>query len=222
MEYVFLFSGLCCLASFLVLRSLLRRRIFPENRITAFFLKRLDEAWTGLVVASLVMIFVVQSFAVPSGSMRPTIKEGDRLFANKFIYGARVPFTTKRLFRLRNVSAGDIVIFRFPTNDRENPHYGKRFVKRVVALGGETLRVVGGKLYVNGEERKENYVQHLDAVHEDFGPYVVPTGQVFVMGDNRDRSFDSRYWGPLEETAIEGRVWFFYWPLKRIRLVSFI
>jgi signal peptidase I len=208
-----------------------------------------DTGFSAILLASAVMFFVVQAFKIPSGSMRVTFLEGDHLFVNKFIYGVRVPFSDKKVFPFRKVTPGDIVIFRYPTEDKDSPHYGKDFIKRVVALEGQKILIKDKKVFVDGAERNEPYKQHVDPsvypkyvdmknpefqqrwqqrdmsssgneIRDNFGPITVPPGHVFVMGDNRDRSFDSRFWGPLPLTAIKGRAWLLYWPFNRFRLAK--
>lgn len=208
-----------------------------------------DTGFSAILLASVVMFFVVQAFKIPSGSMRMTFVEGDHLFVNKFIYGIPVPFTNKKISPFRQVTMGDVVIFRFPTSDKNNAHYGKDFIKRAVATQGQTLEIRDKKLFVNGVEQKEPYKQHVDniifphtpklpkdvyqgewqkgalgefagnSLRDNFGPVEVPEGHVFVMGDNRDRSYDSRFWGPLPLTAIKGKAWLLYWPLNRFRVI---
>lgn len=206
-----------------------------------------DTGFSAILLASAVMFFVVQAFKIPSGSMRVTFVEGDHLFVNKFIYGIRVPLTDKKIFPFREITSGDIVIFRYPTDDRDSPHYGKDFIKRVVALPGQKVLIKEKKLFIDGVEQVEAYKQHVDPsiypkyldmrspefqkrwetgdlsssgneIRDNFGPVTIPPNHVFVMGDNRDRSFDSRFWGPLPKDAVKGRAWLLYWPLKRFRL----
>ncbi len=208
-----------------------------------------DTGFSAILLASVVMFFVIQAFKIPSGSMRMTFVEGDHLFVNKFIYGIRIPLSDKKIFPLRKVTPGDVVIFRYPTEDPTSQHFGKDFIKRVVALEGQKVQVINKKVFVDGVEKQEPSIQHVENViykrtvemnpaefqtrwqsrdfsfiggneiRDNFGPVVVPPGMVFVMGDNRDRSFDSRFWGPLQTTAIKGKAWILYWPLNRFKLI---
>jgi signal peptidase I len=207
-----------------------------------------DTGFSAILLASFVMFFVVQAFKIPSGSMRMTFVEGDHLFVNKFIYGVPVPFTTKKVVPFRPVKQRDIVIFRFPAKSEDSPHFGKDFIKRVIATEGQTVFVKDKNVFVNGVQLVEPYKQHVDPIlfpgspwgegefqrrwesgefaslggndiRDNFGPVKVPAGSVFVMGDNRDRSFDSRFWGPLRVDAIKGKAWVLYWPLNRFHLV---
>lgn len=167
---------------------------------------------------------VVEAFKIPSGSMERTLLAGDFLLVNKLAYGAEVPFTRRRLPGLGAVRRGDVVVFQWP----EDPD--KSFVKRVVGVAGDTIAMRRGALAVNGVVRAERYAQHSDPsgdpAGEEFtwqrghtvapdgvsrpsrntwGPLVVPPGHVFVLGDNRDNSYDSRYWGFVPDTLIRGR-----------------
>ena len=206
-----------------------------------------DTGFSAILLASVVMFFVIQAFKIPSGSMRMTFIEGDHLFVNKFIYGIPIPFTDKKLFPFKKVAIDDIVIFRFPTDDKSNQHHGKDFIKRVVATEGQQVAIINKEVFVDGVKRVDLRKQHVDSVifpgtdtetknrfqelweqgefqgneiRDNFGPIVVPPGDVVVMGDNRDRSYDSRFWGPLPLKEIKGKAWLLYWPIKRFRLVK--
>jgi signal peptidase I len=223
-----------------------------------------ETVFSAVLLAAALMYFVIQAFKIPSGSMESTLLVGDHLFVNKFIYGARMPFTGKRVGKLRKVQRGDIVVFRFPSDDRKIVHcgsrqFGKDFIKRVIALPGETVEIRSGEVkidgkplgrepyaqYVDGDQRvpapsrapdaatyQKRWQEHeldleLEAMNQDasgprdfFGPVTVPDGAYFAMGDNRDRSCDSRYWGPIEERYVKGKAWFIYWPPSRMRLVQ--
>ncbi len=208
-----------------------------------------DTGFSAILLASVVMFFLVQAFKIPSGSMRMTFIEGDHLFVNKFIYGIPVPFTEKKVIPFTHVAPGDIVIFRFPAKQKTDQHYGKDFIKRCIALEGQEVKIVERKVFVDGVERDEPYKRHVDGfsfpglelppvdyqrawetgefarlagneIRDNFGPVKVPPGCIFVMGDNRDRSFDGRFWGPLKVTAIKGKAWLLYFPFKRAKLVK--
>jgi signal peptidase I len=208
-----------------------------------------DTGFSAILLASVVMFFIVQAFKIPSGSMRMTFIEGDHLFVNKFIYGIRVPFSDKKLFPFRPIQRHDIVIFRYPTDDTDSPHYGKDFIKRVIALEGQTVLIKNKKVFVDGVEQDEPFRQNDDPsvypayfnmktpefqarwqsrslansagneIRDNFGPITVPAEHLFVMGDNRDHSFDSRFWGPLPMAAVKGKAWVLYLPIKRFRII---
>ncbi len=216
-----------------------------------------ETVFSAVLLAAVLMYFVVQAFKIPSGSMRQTFLEGDHLFVNKFIYGVRVPYSGRRLLPFRPVKRGDIVVFRFPSDNPKELHcgsiqYGKDFIKRVVGLPGDTVDVHGGRVIINGQLLEETYTQYTDpfrqppsvraqgmlrAAYQDlwvrhvldrelegvmrdqFGPVKVPQGSYMVMGDNRDHSCDSRYWGPVETRYLKGKAWFIYWPPSRMGAV---
>jgi signal peptidase I len=163
--------------------------------------------------------FVIQTFYIPSGSMEDTLLIGDHLFVNRFIYGATPTRPERTLLPFRAVRRGDIVVFRSP----ENPTLD--LVKRCVAVGGDTVQVVDQQLYINGKAVNDSsYALHKNAnegfgfladprmrLRDNYGPYVVPAGHYFCMGDNRDNSYDSRFWGPLPAHLVKGRALFIYW-----------
>ncbi|MBC9783380.1 signal peptidase I [Heliobacterium chlorum] len=150
-----------------------------------------------VVLAFVIRFFLFQPFYIPSGSMEPTLMPLDRIIVSKVNYYFSEP---KR---------GDIIVFRYPLDESRD------FVKRVIALGGETVEIRNNQLYVNGEKISEPYLPPLKM--EDFGPKAVPEGQLFVMGDNRNHSDDSRRWGFVPRNNIIGKAVFLYWPLNRIR-----
>ncbi len=154
--------------------------------------------------------FVVKTFYIPSASMEDTLLIGDHLFVNRFIYGARGLGELGGLLPLRDVARGDVVIFRSPEDPRVD------MVKRCVGLPGDTVELVDKGLYVNGKRIEDgNYTKHADprllAMRDRFGPFTVPAGHYFCMGDNRDRSHDSRFWGPVPRHFVKGRAFVVYW-----------
>jgi signal peptidase I len=164
---------------------------------------------TALVLALIVRALIIQSYHIPSESMEDTLLKGDFLFANKFIYGAKVPFVDVWLPKVRDAKPGDVVIFKFP-GDRKTD-----YIKRCVAVAGQTVELKGTHLYIDGVEKQEPYAKYLygDAARRDFGPYLVPKGYIFCMGDNRDNSYDSRYWGALDTKLLRGKALFLYFSL---------
>jgi signal peptidase I len=160
--------------------------------------------------------FVTQTFYIPSGSMENTLLIGDHLFVNRFIYGPAATDLERKLLPLRTVHRGDIVVFRSP----ENPQLD--LVKRCIGQPGDEIRVVDKALFLNGKAVNDaSYAIHTDTYPDDFdphrqrrdnfGPYTVPPGHYFCMGDNRDNSNDSRFWGPLPAHMVKGRALFIYW-----------
>jgi signal peptidase I len=162
--------------------------------------------------------FVVQAFRIPSESMRDTLLVGDFLFVNKFLYGAKMPFSAARLPRIRPPARGDIIVFVSPVDGRD-------FIKRCVAVPGDTVEVRNKVLYVNRKAQDESYVRHEDrnvmlagTTNRDFmAPYVVPPEHLFMMGDNRDNSHDSRFWGALPTRLVKGKAIFIYFSVDTQR-----
>ncbi|MBU8920445.1 MAG: signal peptidase I [Bacteroidales bacterium] len=165
--------------------------------------------FTAVVLALIVRALIIQSYHIPSESMENTLLKGDFLFATKFIYGAKVPFVDLRLPAVREPKQGDIVIFKFPGDKKTD------YIKRCVALEGQTVEVKGKTLYVDGKPMEEIFTKYIhDTVpRRSFGPLKVPPGHIFVMGDNRDNSFDSRYWGPLDKKLLRGKALFIYFSV---------
>ena len=176
-----------------------------------------------ICLALLIRTFAVQAFKIPSSSMEDTLLIGDHLLVNKLAYGiqlptpamvkffgASVPFFETRLSTIwGSVKKGDIVVFKFP-NDR-----GKDYIKRVVAVGGDRIRIKKDSIYINGKRWRSPYAvfkgSQMNQPISNFGPFLVPEGHVFVMGDNRDRSYDSRYWGTVDTKDIKGKAFIIYW-----------
>jgi signal peptidase I len=152
-----------------------------------------------LVVALLIKTFLFQAFYIPSESMEPTLIDRDRVIVNKLSY------------RLHPVNRGDLVVFDRPPN--EPPTEIDELIKRVIALEGETIEGRDGVVYIDGQRLHEPYVA--DGNFGSFGPVTVPDGHVFVMGDNRTNSRDSRIFGPIDEDLIVGRAFVRVWPIGR-------
>jgi signal peptidase I len=152
---------------------------------------------------------VIQSYHIPSESMEDTLLKGDFLFATKFIYGAKVPFLDARLPAVRDPRPGDVVIFKFP-GDRKTD-----YIKRCIALEGQMVEIKGTKVFVDGKPLDEKYTKyiHKDISRRAYGPTEVPEGHIFVMGDNRDNSYDSRFWGPLDKKLLRGKALFIYFSI---------
>lgn len=172
-----------------------------------------------LILALLIRTFIVQAFKIPSGSMIPTFEIGDRIFVNKFIYGACMPFTDIRLPAVRQPQRGDIIVFVSP----ETPN--KDFVKRLIALEGETIEIKNGNIYINGKEIdhpmsvRSNYYYNRGDYGKEGEAVTVPKGYYFALGDNSANSRDSRYWGFIPKRSLIGKAILLYWPLPRIRII---
>jgi len=172
-----------------------------------------------VIFVNFARIFVFQAFKIPTGSMEDNLKVGDHIIVNKFIYG---PGPNLGVLPLRDIKRGDIIVFRYPLQPDTD------FVKRVIGMPGDTVSVRDKIVSVNGKALDEAYVVHEDpqvyplqpALQEpyrsrdQFGPFKVPDGQYFAMGDNRDRSSDSRYWGTVPRTMIKGRAFMVYWSFR--------
>ncbi len=177
-----------------------------------------------VIFVTFARIFVFQAFKIPSGSMDDNLKVGDHLIVNKFIFGAENESVLGRFLPLRPIRRGDIIVFRYP----EGPETD--FVKRVIGLPGETVTIQDKVVSINGTALDEPYVIHVDPQiypeqralpepyrsRDQFGPYVVPEGQYFAMGDNRDRSHDSRFWGSVPRSMIKGRPFMVYWSFHSV------
>jgi signal peptidase I len=175
-----------------------------------------------VIFVNFARIFVFQAFKIPTGSMEDNLKVGDHIIVNKFIYGPEPGSFLRKLLPLRDVKRGDIIVFRYPLQPDTD------FVKRVIGMPGDTVEVRDKKVSVNGKQLDEPYVIHDDPQiyplqpalpepyrsRDQFGPYTVGEGQYFAMGDNRDRSSDSRYWGTVPRSLIKGRAFMVYWSFR--------
>ncbi len=163
--------------------------------------------------------FVVQAFKIPTGSMRPTLLEGDLILVNKFIYGAKVPFTKFRLPTLRKPNRGDVIVFIYP-EDRK-----KDFIKRLIGLPGDIVEIKSGTVYVNEKPLldpvfNQRYYYNRGDFAKEGEKLVVPENSFFVLGDNSGSSKDSRYWGFVPGDNILGKAIVIYWPPQRIRVIK--
>jgi signal peptidase I len=194
--------------------------------------------WAVLVVKLFINPFILEAYEVPTGSMETTILPGDRLIVEKFTYGLHIPFTRISILPMTSPKPGNVVVFK-------SPYDGLTLVKRCVATGGDTIEIRNKRFFVNGREAQDKQVIHRDyflippmnptfssrdfqreweskslvftqAVRDNFGPVVVPRGCYFMMGDNRDESFDSRFWGPVPGHLIRGRALFIYWSWDKL------
>jgi signal peptidase I len=173
-----------------------------------------EAAVIAVLLALFIRTFVVQAFKIPSGSMEPTLLVGDHILVNKFIYGIRNPFNGKTIIPVCEPHREDVIVFVYPEDQT------KDFIKRVIGLPGDTLDFEDHKILINGKPFADKHAFYSRSEEKGgnfgnparFGPLVtVPTGHYFVMGDNRDQSYDSRWWGFVGEDAIKGKAFIIYW-----------
>ena len=196
-------------------------REFKKSTVREYF----EAMVTAVILALFIRTFIVQAFKIPTGSMENNLLIGDHLLVNKFIFGPTVSRLERALLPVGTIKRGDVLVFKYPVQpDRD-------FVKRVIGLPGETLEVRDKKVYINGKALDEPYVHYLEPssspselrevtssdVRERYGPVTVPPNQYFMMGDNRDNSQDSRYWGFLPRENIKGKALVIYWSYQAER-----
>lgn len=167
-----------------------------------------------IILALVIRAFVVQAFKIPSSSMEPTLLIGDHLLVNKFIYGIKVPFVDKKILQFKKPERGDIIVFKYPVNPKID------FIKRVIAIEGDRVEIINKQVFINGFPADDPYAVFLDGKEEGesnnsslkyyYGPVVVPENAVFCLGDNRDRSQDSRYWGFVDLNLVRGKAFILY------------
>ena len=218
----------------------------PQNRKPKSATREwVESILIALVLAVVIRSYFIQPFKIPSGSMRMTLIEGDHLFVDKWMYGPQVlpsmfwdigpqegppalsirwpdallPMTKQRLPGFRKPQRGDIIVFVYPVDPT------KDFIKRLIAVGGETVQIKDGAVYINGKEITDPRIKHTYYYNSgDYGAegqvVHVPPGYVFVMGDNSGSSYDSRYWGFVPVTSIIGKADLIFWPLDRIRILQ--
>jgi signal peptidase I len=173
-----------------------------------------------VLIALFIRAFIVQAFKIPSSSMEPTLLVGDHLLVNKFIYGVRIPYTNIKFFQYKKPKRGDIIVFIFP-KDRS-----KDFIKRVIGTGGEKVAVIHNKIYIN-DKMIDDLWGHFTITRppmEEYGPVKVPEGFLFVMGDNRDNSQDSRFWGFVNTNEVKGKalIVYFSWDSNAQKLLDMV
>ena len=175
-----------------------------------------------VILALFVRTFIVQAFKIPTGSMENNLLIGDHLLVNKFVFAPAESSVERALLPMKAVARGDIIVFKYP----EDPD--RDFIKRIIGLPGETIELKAKKVFINGKPLDEPYVHFLQPpssgsefhevtsfdVRERYGPVTVPAGQYFVMGDNRDNSQDSRYWGFLPRDYVKGKALVIYWSYE--------
>jgi signal peptidase I len=166
-----------------------------------------------ILIAFFIRTFVVQAFKIPSGSMKPTLLIGDHLLVNKFIYGVKIPFVRKTLVSISEPKRGDVVVFIYPED------HSKDFIKRVIGVSGDTIEIRNKKIFLNGLPYNDAHGVYVDDFiipgsiqpRDNFGPFTVPKDALFTMGDNRDQSYDSRFWGVVDKKDVLGKAMIIYW-----------
>jgi signal peptidase I len=191
----------------------------PGSQKKSFWRETGEALFIALILALVIRAFLAQAFSIPSGSMEPTLKIGDYLLVNKFIYGIRNPFTNKVLIPISKPQRGDVAVFIFP-DDRT-----KDYIKRVIGLPGDHIKIVNKKVYINGKLYVTPEAVYddpmiipppespLEADRDNMSTVVVPPHSYFVMGDNRDHSYDSRFWGfvPMKNFLGKAFIIYFSW-----------
>ena len=191
-----------------------------RSRTKSAIREYLEALVLAIVLTVVVRGLVVQAFRIPTSSMEETLQIGDFLFVNKMVYGSEIDIGVAghqlvyhRFPAIREPKPGDVIVFRYPDDPSRD------FIKRCVATGGQTVELRDKVLYVDGQAQEEPYAVHKDPrvlprevnARDNFGPYVVPQGQLFMMGDNRDNSHDSRFWGGLPRSLVKGQAMILYW-----------
>lgn len=164
------------------------------------------------VIALFATTFVLQAFKIPTGSMETNLLIGDHLLVNKFVYGIH-DGAVARILPYKELKRGDVIVFKYPNN----PDIA--YVKRLIGLPREKLEMIGRTVYINGQALKEDYAHYIDqgSIYERYGPFDIPEGSYFAMGDNRDNSQDSRFWGFVPRDNIIGKALTVYWSYETPR-----
>lgn len=190
------------------------RLVLKEEKGGKVIVREYTEAIiVAIILALFIRTFVVQAFKIPSGSMLPTLQIGDHLLVNKFIYGIKMPFSGNTLISISQPEHGDVIVFRFPKDPSVD------YIKRVVGVAGDKIEVKDKVVFRNDQQIDDPHAHLSDSPilpegaspRDNVGPIVVPEHSIFVMGDNRDNSYDSRFWGFVDEKAILGQAFVLYW-----------
>ena len=186
----------------------------------------LESIVVAVILALFIRTFAIQAFKIPTGSMEENLLIGDHLLVNKLVYSPSFGPLEDTLFGKRAIARGHVVVFKYPDEPERD------FIKRVIGLPGETVEIKNKQVYIDGEPLDEPYVQFLypplrpdnpeyglrvEALRDSWGPKVVPEGQLLVLGDNRDNSRDSRFWGFLPRDQVKGRALIVYWSYEATR-----
>jgi signal peptidase I len=175
--------------------------------------ENIEAIFIAVLLALFIRTFIIQAFKIPSGSMLPTLEIGDHILVSKFIYGVKMPFTGSTLIPISDPKPNDVVVFQFP----KNPDLD--YIKRVIATAGDSVEIRDKKIFINNKPFTDPHGVFKDtlilpaatAPRDNLGPITVPAGKLFVMGDNRDNSFDGRFWGFVDLKAVRGKAWIIYW-----------
>ncbi len=187
------------------------------KQVTEFRKSTVREYFESIVITAIIALFattfVVQAFKIPTGSMESNLLIGDHLLVNKFVYGLHSSNSVNNLAPYKELKRGDVIVFKYPLSPEV------AYVKRLIGLPGEKVEMVGHTVYINGQPLKEIYTQYIDpgSIYERYGPFNVPEGQYFAMGDNRDNSQDSRFWGFVPRDHIIGKALAIYWSYETPR-----
>lgn len=181
----------------------------PKSRLR----ENIEAIIIAVILALFIRTFIIQAFKIPSGSMLPTLQIGDHILVNKFIYGVKLPYLNTKLIPVDEPDRDAIIVFRYP----EEPD--KDFIKRVIAIPGDVFEIRNKKVFVNHEPLEQPYAVYTDThvipaqvnPRDNLGPVTIPPHSYFVMGDNRDNSYDSRFWGFVDASEIRGKAFIIYW-----------
>ena len=187
---------------------IIKKQIKKKN----LFREYAEAAIIALVLALFIRTFVVQAFKIPSGSMIPTLLVGDHILVNKFMYGIKIPFIRKTLIPISKPERDDVIVFICPIDK------SKDFIKRTIGLPGDKIKILGKEIYINGEIFKDVHGVYTKGnrsgmLEENvvYKSFTVPENKLFVMGDNRDNSYDSRFWGFVPMSSVKGKAFIIYW-----------
>ena len=185
-----------------------------KQKKKSVFREYAEAAVIAIILALFIRTFVVQAFKIPSGSMEPTLLIGDHILVNKFIYGIKMPFTRIGLIPISEPDRDDVIVFIYPVDP------GKDFIKRVIGLPGDRIEIIEKRIFINGKPYDDRYGSYTEISGKEggislekahFGPVIVPEKHLFVMGDNRNHSYDSRFWGFVPQKSVKGKAFIIYW-----------
>ena len=188
----------------------------PEVVALEFQKSTIREYFESIVITAIIALFattfVVQAFKIPTGSMESNLLIGDHLLVNKLVYGIN-PGLIEKFLPYISPKRGDVIVFKYPNNPEV------AYVKRLIGMPGDKVEMIGRTIFINGEALKEDYTQYIDpgSIYSHFGPYQVPENHYFAMGDNRDNSQDSRYWGFVPRDYLLGKALIIYWSFETPR-----